>query len=110
MICVDFGDQEVALGSSLTLHFNTTCLGPHVRFTVSFQWYFRSLPINVSSDSSYKLRKGYKDLVIRNIKKRQLGQYAVRFSVEGHGPYKVAARVDLLQTGGTCGKLVVLLH
>ena len=109
---LDFGDMEAALGDTITLRFNTACLGQYVRFETSFQWFHRgsSSPINESNDSPYILRTGNKDLVIDSIKKRQLGQYTVRFTVDRYGPYEVSARIDLIQRGGSCRKLLVLLQ
>ena len=95
------------LESSITLHFSTSCLGPYTRFVLWFRWYFRgSLLPNTSSDSPYTLQNGNKDLVINNINRSQLGQYAVRFFLKRYELYEVKARVDLLQKGGRCSKSI----
>ena len=109
VVYVDFGDKDAVVGSNITLQFDTACLGVFLRFSPSFQWYHNgfALLINASSYTSYRLENST-TLVIENIDKRHLGQYILRFSVGVYGPYEVKARVDLLQTGGRCSKLLVI--
>jgi hypothetical protein len=101
---IKFPNRQAVVGGSVTLTLDTSCLGRFVELA-RFQWFHKhsATPIDPARDRSYTLGKNKTELVINSVSTKQLGDYAVLFYVDRHGPYEVSSTVYIQQQVG-CGR------